>query len=148
LGETQYIKWNAFLLLAIIPLSIVGYYFAVYNESLFFLYEWLLTLLIIISIIFSIISIIKIKSGLKWVSMSILAFLIQFSVLGLFLGPITHFRMFYLYYFVALIAVVVFIVAIRKVNKLKFLPIIFTVLSVIFTLYMILLNNLWGNDLS
>jgi hypothetical protein len=59
LGEIKYIKINALLLLAIIPLSVVGYLFAVYDESLFFLYEWLLALLILSSTILSIISIIK-----------------------------------------------------------------------------------------
>jgi hypothetical protein len=148
LGEIKYIKLNAFLLLAIIPLSVVGYFFAVYNESLFFLYEWLLTLLILASIIFSIISIVKIKSDLKWISISILVFLVQFSVLSLFLGPFTEYGLFSLFYIVTSCAVIVFIVAFRKVDKFKFLPIIFIIFSVAFTFYMLLLNNLWGRDLN
>lgn len=48
--ETKYIKINVLLLIAIIPLSIVGYLFAVSYESLFYIYEWLLALLIISSI--------------------------------------------------------------------------------------------------
>ncbi|MGG1572527.1 hypothetical protein [Fictibacillus sp. NRS-1165] len=61
------------LLFAIIPLSIVGYLFAVYKESLFYLYEWMLMLLFAASIILAVISMIKIKSFLKWISASILA---------------------------------------------------------------------------
>lgn len=146
--EIKYVKINALLLLAIIPLSVVGYLFAVYNESLFFLYEWLLTLLILGSTILSIISIVKIKGNLKWVSISILAFLIQFSVLGLFLGPFTEYGLFSLFYIVTFFAVVVFVAAFRKIDKFKFLPIIFIILSIMFTFYMLLLNNLWGRDLS
>jgi hypothetical protein len=148
LEEIKYVKINALLLLAIIPLSVVGYLFAVYNESLFFLYEWLLTLLILGSTILSIISIVKIKGNLKWVSISILAFLIQFSVLGLFLGPFTEYGLFSLFYIVTFFAVVVFVAAFRKIDKFKFLPIIFIILSIMFTFYMLLLNNLWGRDLS
>jgi hypothetical protein len=148
LGESNYIKINTLLLLAIIPISIVGYLFAVFNESLFFLFEWLFTLLILVSIIFSIISIVKIKSSLKWIPISILAFLVQFSVLSLFLGPFTEYRIFSLFYIVTFLAVVVFIIAFRKVNKFKFIPIIFLIFSITFTFYMLLLNNLWGTDLS
>ncbi|MEH6939990.1 hypothetical protein V7056_19415 [Bacillus sp. JJ664] len=146
--DLRYITINSLLLLAIIPLSLVGYYFAVYNESLFFIYEWLLSITVVTVFILAIIGIVKIQSKLKWISISIFAFMIQFSVLSLFLGPFTKYPLFILYYFIAAIAFVLFILAIRNVDKLKFIPIIFTVLSVIFTLYMMLLNNLWGMDLS
>lgn len=148
LEEIKYVKRTIFLLLATIPLSIVGYLFAVYNESLFFLYEWLLTLLILASMILSIIGIVKMKSNLKWISISILAFLVQFSALCLFLGPFTKYGLFSLFYIVTVIAFVVFIMAYRKADKFKWLPIIFTILSATFTLYILLLNNLWGKDLS
>jgi hypothetical protein len=146
LGEIKYIKINALLLLAIIPLSVVGYLFAVYNESLFFLYEWLLTLLILSSIILSIISIIKIKGNLKWVSISILAFLVQFSVLSLFLGPFTVYGLFSVFYIVTFFAMIIFIVAFRKARKFKSIPMIFIIVSIMFTFYMFLLNSLWGRD--
>lgn len=74
--------------------------------------------------------------------------MIQFSVLSLFLGPFTKYAIFMVYYLVAFIAFVVFIVTIKKVDKFKYIPIFFTVISIIFTLYMFLLNNLWGKDLS
>ncbi|WP_163152595.1 hypothetical protein [Anoxybacillus sp. MB8] len=109
MGEIKYIKINALLLLAIIPLSVIGYLFAVYNESLFFLYEWLLTLLILVSTILSIISIVKIKGNLKWVSISILAFLVQLSILSLFLGPFTKYSLFSVFYIVTFFAIIIFI---------------------------------------
>jgi hypothetical protein len=148
LGEIKYIKINALLLLAIIPLSVVGYLFRVYNESLFFLYELLLTLLILGSTILSIISIVKIKGNLKWGSISILAFLIQFSVLSLFLGPFTRYDLFSVFYIVTFFATIIFIITFVKVEKFKLLLIIFIIVSIIFTFYMLLLNSLWGRDLS
>jgi len=148
LKELRYITINSLLLLAIAPISLIGYFFAVHNESLFFLYEWLLSLMIVGVILLAIVGIIKIKSKLKWISISILAFMIQFSVLSLFLGPFTKYPLFILYYFIAAIAFVLFILTIKKVDKFKFIPINFIVLSIILTLYMILLNNLWGKDLS
>lgn len=148
LKELRYITINSLLLLAIVPLSLVGYFFAVHHESLFYIYEWLLSIIVAGVFILAIIGVVKIQSKLKWISMSILAIMIQFSVLSLFLGPLTKYPLFILYYFIAAIAFVLFILAIRKVDKFKFIPIIFTVLSIILTLYMILLNNLWGKDLS
>ncbi|MGX1901127.1 hypothetical protein EDD69_11341 [Thermolongibacillus altinsuensis] len=144
MGEIKYIKINALLLLAIIPLSVVGYLFAVYDESLFFLYEWLLMLLILVSTILSIISIVKIKGNLKWVSISILAFLVQFLVLSLFLGPFTEYSLFSVFYIVTFFAIMIFIATFRKVEKFKFLPVIFIIVSIIFTFYMLFLNSLWG----
>ncbi|RRN72976.1 hypothetical protein EI200_06605 [Peribacillus simplex] len=146
--ETFYLKLNGYLLLTIIPLSILGYYFAVHKESLFFLYKWLLVTLVIISVLFSIKNIVSIKNKSKWVAISILAFLIQFSVLGLFLGALTHYLMFYLYYVVAILSFVVFIITIRKNKTLRIIPLIFTILTGFFTLYMVFLNALWGNNLS
>lgn len=146
--ETFYLKLNVYLLLTIIPLSALGYYFAVHKESLFFLYEWLLTALVIISILFSIKNIVSIRNGLKWVAISILAFLIQFSVLGLFLGPLTHYFMIYLYYVVAILSFIVFIVTMRKNKTFRIITIIFTILTGFFTLYIVFLNALWGNNLS
>jgi hypothetical protein len=148
LGEIKYIKINALLLLAIIPLSVVGYLFGVYNKSLFFLYELLLTLLIVGSTILSIISIVKIKGNLKWISISILAFLIQFSVLSLFLGPFTKYGLFSIFYIVTFFATIIFIITFIKVKKFKLLPITFIIVSIIFTFYMLFLNSLWGRDLS
>jgi hypothetical protein len=148
LEEKKVIKINALLLLAIIPLSIIGYWFAVNKESLFYLYEWLLTLLIAITFILSIINSVKIKSNLKWVSLSIMSFIIQFSVLCLFLGPFTHFSLFYLFYIVTIAVTAVYILTLSKVTQYKYLPRLFMILSVLFTLYMIFLQNLWGSSLS
>ncbi|RFU66049.1 hypothetical protein D0466_05100 [Peribacillus glennii] len=146
--DMKYLKMNSFLLLAIIPLSAVGYFFAVYNESLFFLYEWLLSLLISVSIILSIIIISKTQNQLKWLSLCILAFLVQFSELCLFLGPFTKSGFFYLYYIVTFFAAVIFSMTLKKVNKYKILPIILFIFSITFTLYMLLLHTLLGQNLT
>lgn len=146
--ETFNLKLNVYLLLIIIPLSILGYYFAVNNESLFVLYEWLLAALVIALVIFSIKNILSIKNNLRWVAASILAFLIQFSVLALFLGPLTHHLMFYLYYICAIVSFAVFIITIRKNKTLRVIPLIFFMLTGLFTLYILTLNALWGTNLS
>jgi hypothetical protein len=143
--EIYYLKLNVYLLLTIIPLSALGYYFAVYNESLFFLYEWLLVALVIVSILFSIKNIVSIKNERKWIAVSILAFLIQFSVLGLFLGPFSNYPIIYLFYVVALVSLVVFLLTLRKNKILKVIPIIFMIVTGFFTLYMAFINVMWGN---
>jgi hypothetical protein len=143
--EIYYLKLNVYLLLTIIPLSVLGYYFAVHNESLFFLYEWLLVALVVVSILFSIKNIVTIKNERKWIAVSTLAFLIQFSVLGLFLGPFSKYPMIYLFYVVALVSLVVFLLTLRKNKVLKIIPVIFIILTGFFTLYMAFINAMWGN---
>lgn len=135
-------------MLSIIPLLIIGYFFAVYKEDLFYLFEWFLTILMVVMLIYSIINVIKIKSNLKWIAISTLFFLMQLSVFCLFLGPFTQYEFFYLYYVVSILSFVIFIGSIRKASKYKFVPISFTILSIVLSLYMILLNSLWGKDLS
>lgn len=146
--ETEYIKINVLLLFAIIPLSIVGYLFAVSYESLFFIYEWLLALLIISAMIWAVVSIVKIKTPLRWISISILAFLVQFSVLSLFLGPYTVNSFFCVFYVVTCLEVIILIMAIKKVKRFRHLPILFLIISGILTVYMMFLNSLWGSNLS
>lgn len=146
--ETFNLKLNVYLLLIIIPLSILGYYFAVNNESLFFLYEWMLAALVISLIIFTVKNIVSIKDNLKWIAISILTFLIQFSVIALFLGPLTHHLMFYLYYVIAIVSFTVFIITIRKNKSFSVIPVIFFIITGLFTLYIIALNAIWGSDLS
>jgi len=143
--ETYSLKLNVYLLLAILPLSAIGYYFAVQKEELFFLYEWLLAALVVVLAVFSIKNIVSIKNEKRWVAISILAFLIQFSVFGLFLGPLTHFWLIYLYYVVAVLSIVTFIMAIGKIKILKAVPITFTVLTALFSFYMVFLTTMWGN---
>ncbi|MEK5393436.1 hypothetical protein NSQ59_24315 [Margalitia sp. FSL K6-0131] len=143
--ETSNLKLNVYLLLAIIPLSALGYYFAVQKEELFFLYEWLLAALVIVSVLLSIKNIVSIKNEKKWIAVSILAFLLQFSVLGLFLEPLTHYWVIYLYYVVAVLSVAIFIITMGKSKRLKMVPIVFTILTALFTFYMLFLNAMWGN---
>lgn len=146
--ETFYLKLNGYLLLTIIPLSMLGYYFAVHNESMFFLYEWLLVALVIMLAGFSIRNIVLIRETTRWVAISILTFLMQFSVLGLFLGPFSYFLMIYLYYAVAILSIIIFIITMRKNKTLKSIPIILIILTGFFTLYMVFLNMIWGSSLS
>lgn len=142
------LKLNVYLLLTIIPLSVLGYYFAVNNESLFFLYEWLVAALVIFLMLFSIKNIVSIRNELRWVAISILVFLIQFSVLGLFLGPLTHYLIFYFYYISAILSFVASGITIRKNKTLRIIPIILIIITGLFTLYIVLLNALWGTNLS
>lgn len=148
MGDAQQIKLNVFILLSILPLSAAGYFFAVYKEALFFLYEWLLALVILVSFILSIKGTFGMKSNLKWISFSILAFLVQLSVLALFLGPFTENGLFYVFYFVSACTFAVYLAAFRKARHFKFLLFAFSFVSILFTGYMILLNSLWGSSLA
>lgn len=146
--EIKYLKTSLILLTAIIPLSVIGYLFAVYEESLFFLYEWSLGIIIIALVIFSGMSVIQTKGNLKWISISLLAFLIHFSVLGLFLGPFTSSSLFLPFYVISILALAIYVNTFKKIEKYKFIPAAFSFFSVLFLAYMLLLNVLWGQDLS
>jgi hypothetical protein len=146
LGDTKYIKINLYLFLGILPLSIVGYYFAVNKENLFFLYEWSILLLIVASLIFSIIGFKKNEGNSKWISLSYFAFFVQFSVLCLFLGPFSFYKVIFVFYITTFITILIMVMAIRKIGKFKFMPILLLTLSLIFTIYVMFLNSLWGTN--
>lgn len=146
--KVQYLKTNLLLLLAIIPLSIIGYIFAVYEESLFFLYEWSLVMIVVTVIVLSVRSVVQTNGKSKWVPIAIAAFLIQFSVMGLFLGPLTNAALFVPFYAVSVIAITIFIMEIKKLEAHKWIPVTFFMLSCLFFFYMVLLNSLWGQDVS
>ncbi|WP_137790296.1 hypothetical protein [Bacillus sp. E(2018)] len=148
MDSNQYVKRSSFFLLAIFPVMIVGYYFAVNHENLFFLYEWALVLLVLGAGLFSLFGAVKVKGKEKWALFSILAFSIQFASLGLFLGPLHFYPMFFVYYTVTVLAMIVFGSALAKVDNYRFISVIFMILSVLLTLYMILLQSLWGKDLT
>jgi hypothetical protein len=148
LNETKWIKLNIWLLFSIIPLSFIGYYFAVNKEPLFPIYEWLVYLIIFASLIVAIVGIVKVNSEIKWVSISILTFHIQFIVLCLFLGPFSFYGMFPAFYITSLLALISYILTINKTKKFRFLMIIFLILTILFLLYMIMLHSFWGNNLS
>lgn len=148
MGSDQYVKRSSFFLLAIFPVMIVGYYFAVYHESLFFLYEWALVLLVLGAGLFSLFGAVIAKGKEKWVLFSILAFSIQFASLGLFLGPLTFYPMFFVFYAATILAMTVYGITLAKVNHYRFISVIFMIVSVLLTLYMILLQSLWGQDLT
>ncbi len=144
LTEISYIKINALLLLAIIPLSIIGYFLAVSTEPMFFVYEWSLVVILSCSLLLAIGTAVVYNSSLKWLSFSILAFVIQFSVFCLFIGPYTVYWLFFVYYTAAVCSSAVFVHTVRKGLPLRFMSIIFIICSVVLTVYMVILNSLWG----
>jgi hypothetical protein len=148
LTNDQYVKRSSFFLLAIFPVMIMGYYFAVYHESLFFLYEWALVLLVLGAGLSSLFGAVIAKGNEKWVLFSILAFSIQFASLGLFLGPLYFYPMFFVYYAATILAMTVYGITLVKVDHYRFISIIFMIVSVLLTLYMFLLQSLWGKDLT
>ena len=146
MNETFNLKLNAYLLLLIIPISIVGYYFAVEKENLFFVYEWMLTVFVITLILYSIKNVLMIRNSLIWVAISIFVFLIQFAVFALFLGPLSNFAMIIVYYLAAIISFIVYVITLIKSNKMRMVPIIFIFITGIFTFYMVFINAMWGNS--
>ncbi|MGE6204467.1 hypothetical protein [Guptibacillus hwajinpoensis] len=144
LNELSYIKINALLLLAIIPLSIIGYFLAASDESLFFVYEWALVVLLSCTFLLSIVTAIVYKSLLLWLSLSFLAFILQFAVFCLFIGPYTFYPLFFAYYAMATISIVVSIITFKKGLPFRFIAVVFIIVTVIMTAYMILLHSLWG----
>lgn len=145
MNETFNLKLNAYLLLLIIPISVVGYYFAVEKENLFFVYEWMLTVFVITLMLYSIKNILMIKNSLIWVAISIFVFLIQFAVFGLFLGPFSNFAMIIVYYLAAIISLIVYVITLIKSNKMRMVPIIFIIITGIFTFFMVFITAMWGN---
>ncbi|WP_186579330.1 hypothetical protein [Aquibacillus kalidii] len=141
----KYMKWNLATLIAIIPLCFLGYWFAVNNEALFYLFEWLLVFLLVISVIISILGITTAKGTERWMSTSILSFLVQLIAFSLFLGPLTQFYPFiYVFYFISLVALISQILVCAKVENSKWLPIVFIIVGVLFVLFVGIIQSLWG----
>ncbi|MGA4720999.1 hypothetical protein [Fictibacillus nanhaiensis] len=148
MDSDQYVKRSSYLMLTIFPVLMVGYYFAVNHENLFFLYEWTLIIIVLGAGLMSLIGAIKTKGKEKWVLFSILAFCVQFAVLGLFLGPLTFYPMFFVYYPATILAMTVYGITLSKVDDYRFISVIFMIISVLLTLYMVLLQSFWGQDLT
>ncbi|ANC76202.1 hypothetical protein ABE65_005010 [Fictibacillus phosphorivorans] len=148
MDSNQYVKRSSFLLLSIFPVLMVGYYFAVNHENLFFLYEWMLIVVVLGAGLMSLIGAIKTKEKEKWVLLSIIAFCVQFAVLATFLGPLTFYPMFFLYYTATILAMTVFGITLSKVDNYRYISVIFMIISVLLTVYMIILQSLWGQDLT
>ncbi|MCA0993730.1 hypothetical protein [Pseudalkalibacillus hwajinpoensis] len=144
LTELSYIKINALMLLMILPLSVIGYQFAVSNEEMFFVYEWALVVLVLISFILAGATSIIYNSSNTWLSYAILSFDLQFAVFGLFMGPYTFYKFFFVYYLCAAIALIIWIITLKKVKVFRYLIVIFIIVTVLLTSYMLLLQNLWG----
>lgn len=146
--SVQYVKSSSLLLLFIIPLSIIGYIFAIHNEDLFFLYEWAIVILVLCSGILAFMGSVKAKDKLKWILFSVLAFTVQISVLGLFLGPFSIYPMFFVYYMITFISLGIYVTSLLNATRFKSIVTILIVVSGLLTIYMIFLHGLWGTDWS
>jgi hypothetical protein len=140
----RYVKTSGLLLLAILPISFVGYLLSVDHENLFFLYEWMLVALVIGAGAVALWGAIKATDKLRWVLISVLAFILQFSVLGLFLGPYSVYQMFNVYYAVTALAFCIYIFTLFTVTLYRYIIVLFMVMSSLFTFYMMFLQALWG----
>ncbi|KGP90601.1 hypothetical protein N780_04230 [Pontibacillus chungwhensis BH030062] len=143
---TPSIKGTVYLLMTMIPLFILGYILSVNYEQMFFIFEWLLGVVVLSVFVLSIKSIREAQDERKWIAVSILAFILQFSVLSLFLGPYTFYPMIYIYYCFAVMAFIVFFKALQRNGTLRALPITFLIITGAFTVYVALINSLWGKD--
>jgi hypothetical protein len=146
LTELSYVKINALILLMILPLSMIGYQFAVSNEEMFFVYEWSLVVLLLISFILAGATSVIYNSSNTWLSYAILSFDLQFAVFGLFMGPYTSYELFFVYYLCSAIALIIFIITLKNVKVFRYLIMIFTIVTVLLTSYMVLLQSLWGTN--
>lgn len=146
LTELSYIKINALILMMILPLSLIGYQLAVSNEEMFFVYEWSLVVLVLISLILAGVTSVIYKSSNTWLSYAILGFDLQFAVFGLFIGPYTSYNLFFVYYLFSAIALLIFILTLRKVKVFRYLIVIFIIVTILLTSYMVLLQMLWGTN--
>jgi hypothetical protein len=143
-----YVKTSGLLLLSILPLSFIGYFFSTGHETLFFLYEWILAAVVVMAGIVALRGAFKTEDQLKWILISILTFVVQFSVLSLFLGPFTVYPMIIIYFAVTVAAFCIYIFTLFKVDRYRFINVLFLVISSLFTFYMMFLQMLWGKDLT
>ncbi|WP_335872796.1 hypothetical protein [Bacillus sp. 2205SS5-2] len=134
------------MLVSFIPVLLLGYLFAVKNENLFFLYEWSLILLIIISMILAVRGVLITKDSHKWLFITILVFLLQFSTFSLFLGPFTSYGFFLPFYLISILTISVYVITLVKISNYKPLPVSLGILSTFFMLFMIFLQSIWGVD--
>jgi hypothetical protein len=144
----QYVKNSSLLLFSILPVSLVGYFFAVSYEDLFFLYEWILVVILVGAGGLALTGALTEAGKLRWILLSIFLFSIHFSVLGLFLGPFTMYSMFIIYYVITFFAFLTYITAFLASDRFRFIPFILMIVSVLLTIYVIILNGLWGKDLT
>ncbi|TFE00823.1 hypothetical protein [Jeotgalibacillus sp. R-1-5s-1] len=142
--ETKRIQTNAWLMLLFIPLFVTGYMLAVYEESLFGLFEWGYWTLISALFIFAVWNTTITKGPSKWAATSMAAFLMQLAVLSLFLGPFSIYSMFFVFYAVAAVVLITFILALKKTDRFKGLIALFLGLSIVMVVYMAVIQSLWG----
>ncbi|MBM7578553.1 hypothetical protein [Jeotgalibacillus terrae] len=142
--EAKRIQTNAWLLLLMIPLFVMGYSFAVDAERLFWVFEWSYYVLIAALLIFALWNTAAAKGSLKWAAGAIAAFLLQLIVLSLYVGPFTIYAMFFVFYAVTAAVLFILIMAFRKTDRYRVMIGLFIGLSIIMVLYMALIQSLWG----
>lgn len=144
----HYIRTSFFLLVAIIPMSVIGYLLAVDYEDLFYLYEWALILLIAGAGGMALTGAVQTNGRIRWVLLSVLAFCVHFSVLGLFLGPFSIYPFVWVYYLVTVLALLVYVYTVFKVKQYRSVPVLLLIGSSLMTFYMMFLHMLWGANLT
>ena len=144
----HYIRASSFLLAAIIPISMIGYLLAVDYEDLFYLYEGALIVLIAGAGAMALTGAVQTDSRIRWVLLSVLAFCVHFSVLGLFLGHFSIYPMFWVYYLVTVLALLVYVYTLFKVKQYRSVPVFLMIGSSLMTFYMMFLHMLWGANLT
>lgn len=144
----HYIRTSFFLLVAIIPMSVIGYLLAVDYEDLFYLYEWALILLIAGAGGMALTGAVQTNGRIRWVLLSVLAFCVHFSVLGLLLGPFSIYPFVWVYYLVTVLALLVYVYTVFKVKQYRSVPVLLLIGSSLMTFYMMFLHMLWGANLT
>ena len=144
----HYIRTSSFLLVAIIPMSVIGYMLAVDYEDLFYLYEWALTFLIAGAGGMAKTGAVQTNGRIRWVLLSVMAFCVHFSVLWLFLGPFSNYPIFWVYYLVTVLALLVYVYTLFKVKQYRSVSVLLMIGSSLMTFYMMFLHMLWGANLT
>ncbi|MFB1082515.1 hypothetical protein [Jeotgalibacillus sp. JSM ZJ347] len=127
-----------------LPLFVVGYQLAVHEERLFWVFEWSYYALVAVLLIFAIWNMAAVKGRSKWAAGAIAAFLLQLSVLSLYVGPFTVYAMFFVFYAVTATVLFILIMAFRKTDRYRGMIGLFISFSIVMVLYMALIQSLYG----
>jgi O-antigen/teichoic acid export membrane protein len=148
LKTINFIRVSLVLLVATIPLSLIGYLFAVNYEDLFYMYEWALIFLIVAAAGMALTGALQAKDQSRWVLVSILAFCIHIAVLALFLAPFSIYSMFWVYYVMTVLAFFVYFHTYLKVKFNRSVTVLLMFATFLMTLFIVFLHMLWGVNLT
>lgn len=144
----HFIRVSLVILVAAIPLSLIGYLLAVDYEDLFYMYEWALVFLIASAAGMALTGALKARDQSRWVLVSILAFCIHIAVLAFFLGPFSVYPMFWVYYVVTVLAIYVYFHTFLKVKFYRAVPVLLMIATSLMTIFIVFLQMLWGANLT